>query len=61
MGDDGEAHMQIYAVAEKAGWSLANVREAYIRVSRGVACREFAPITGHGFAPCRKGELHSTD
>jgi len=28
MGDHGEAHTQIDAVAEKAGWSLANVREA---------------------------------
>lgn len=61
MGDDGEAHTQIDAVAEKAGWSLANVKKAYIRVSRGGACREFAPYTGHGFAPCRKGHLHSTD
>ena len=47
MGNDGEAPTQIDAVAEKAGWSLANVRNTYIRVPRGVACR--------------KGHLHSTD
>jgi hypothetical protein len=61
MGDDGEVHTQIDAVAEKASWSIANVREAYNFVSRGVASREFALNAGHGFASCRKGHLHSTD
>ena len=44
------ARAEIDRLLAAAGWSVQSMSEANIHAARGVAIREFALKTGHGFA-----------
>ena len=47
---EDEARDQIDAMLDVAGWAVQDAARANIHAARGVALRNFALKTGHGFA-----------
>ena len=47
---EDEAREQIDAMLDAAGWAVQDAAKANIHAARGVALRNFALKTGHGFA-----------